>query len=162
MSITQTIVEERLQPARPVATELKSKATRPPLPSVLLRSTSFDRLKQFPSSLHAYFCRHGSIEIIKWIINSRTKLTGSIKQLLPQLHAALLVTSVYAAVGLICLQLVMCIVALSTVIMPIGLSFLLTCIVVMAALAIKLNLRGRDQGTQERRSRSRTRHSKQE
>lgn len=159
MSITQTTVEERLMPATPVAPQPISKATKQPLPSVLLRSSSFDRLKQFPSSLHAYFCRHGSIEFIKWLSYSQTQLYSILSLLFSQLRSILLVTSVYAAVGLISIQFAMCILALSTVTLPNGFAFLLTCIFAMAAIAIRVNLFGKPQ---QRRSRSRTRHIKQE
>ncbi|KAL1122123.1 hypothetical protein AAG570_003529, partial [Ranatra chinensis] len=101
----------------------------------LLRSSSFYRLRQFPS----YLCRQGSSDILQWVYTSRTKLSCLISAQHKQLRAALLTLSVYAALGVVCLQLVACVMFLTSApTFPPGLGFLIGCVAVMGTLAGRL------------------------
>lgn len=148
-TVVQTVVQQRLSPAMTAEEDLMNKTTKawPFLPTskskghqqmalfppaVLLRSSSLDRLRQFP----AYLCSASSD--LRWLFSSKTGVSQVIASYFKQLHSLLLIISVYFVVVLLAAQVVGLIVALvlcSKV--PPGLVFMIACICIITGLATK-------------------------
>lgn len=100
--------------------------------AVLLRSSSFDRLRQFP----AYLCSASSD--LRWLFSSKTGISQVIASYFRQLHALLLIISVYFAVVLLAVQVVaMLVVLASCTSVPPGFVFMIVCVCVIIGLATK-------------------------
>lgn len=146
-TIVETVVQERLSPSVMTAEENKTTKAWPFLqtgkskghqhialfpPAVLLRSSSLDRLRQFP----AYLCSASSD--LRWLFSSKTGISQVIASYFRQLHSLLLIISVYFAVVLLAAQVVGIVVALALCAsIPSGFVFMVVCICVITGLASK-------------------------
>ncbi|XP_024082069.1 uncharacterized protein LOC106672951 isoform X2 [Cimex lectularius] len=126
----ETLVDVRLSTTENVA-PISVKLTNP---RSLMRTTSFDRIRQFPT----YFCHQSSNEIHQWISSSKKNLSKLIADLSQQLHHILLTICVYSVVGMLLLQFASCLVYIFTNHLPSGLGFLLLCVLVMTVLAAQI------------------------
>ncbi|XP_073979845.1 uncharacterized protein [Rhodnius prolixus] len=135
--VETVVVEDRLRPLESTSV-LKAKTVEDPKTNhlnnkyLLMRTTSFDRLRQFPT----YFCRQSSAEIAEWLSTSKIKLSSYLKLLSRQFHGVLLAISVYSAVALLIIQMIYGMVTLLQVNPPSGMLFLIGCIVLVACLAV--------------------------
>lgn len=99
-------------------------------PAVLLRSSSLDRLRQFP----AYLCSASSD--LRWLFSSQTGISQVIASYFRQLHSLVLLISVYFAVVLLAAQVVgMILVLASCTSVPPGFIFMIVCVCVIIGLA---------------------------
>lgn len=156
-TIVETVVEDRLRPLESTSS-VQGKAVEDQKANLynnkylLMRTTSFDRLRQFPT----YFCRQSSAEIAEWLSTSKIKLSSYLTLFSKQFHGVLLALTVYCAVALLAIQLIVGMVTLLQVSLPSGLLFLIGCMVLVACLAVCIMDINKISSTQtNRRSRSR-------
>uniref|UniRef100_A0A0K8SLR6 Uncharacterized protein n=1 Tax=Lygus hesperus TaxID=30085 RepID=A0A0K8SLR6_LYGHE len=151
LTITETRVEERLQP-EPVVYSTQKKATKHSVPYSLMRSASFDRLRQLPT----YFCVNGSAEIFRWFFSSKNNVSAAFSDVSKQLQQILLTISVFGSLGVLLAQIAAVVYTLATAALPLGLHFLLTCTVIVGTIATQVLF----PNSPQRRSRSTRRRPK--
>ncbi|KAK9508028.1 hypothetical protein O3M35_007778 [Rhynocoris fuscipes] len=156
-TLVETVLEDRLCP-EPLAPITQNKAIEIQKPNnlynknLLMRTSSFYRLRQFPT----YFCRQSSTEIVEWLSSSKLRLSSYLTLFSKQFHGVLLTVSIYSALALLAIQLIVAMATILTSNPPNGLVFLLGCVMLVAWLAVQLmNITTEKLTNTERKSRTR-------
>ncbi|CAH0390135.1 unnamed protein product [Bemisia tabaci] len=139
---TQTRIEERLFPSfldlklwNPVEKDENTKQWEPLFhKSKFLRSSSLNRIKQFP----AYLCNQSSSDILIWIHAAKAALAHTFKSANKQFQSLAFILAVYSALFLLAAQLCAFVVILSSAPMPTGLIFMYGNIVCLFALGLSI------------------------
>ncbi|BES94442.1 Hypothetical protein NTJ_07246 [Nesidiocoris tenuis] len=134
LTVTESCVEERLNPQPTACAMINKASTKHSVPYALMRSTSFDRIRQFPT----YFCRQGSAEIYQWLFSSKTSLTITIPHVAKQINRLLLALAVYGCLGIVATLFATCLFMIVTNQIPIGLKFLITCVIIIGSIALRI------------------------